>query len=103
MQLACVLAMLLFIWEQDSSGNAEPVRVPAGGRVDSEWCSQHQDLHNRLDTVEKKIEETVDRLQLEVQVILDAIQAQEKSASISPGGPIIDILDDSNPVLKDSS
>ncbi|KAG7274739.1 hypothetical protein CRUP_035530 [Coryphaenoides rupestris] len=62
--------------------------------VRSSACQDHSRLHNRLDVVEKKVEETVEKLEAELAILLDAIDAPEWRPLLDKSGkPSVDILD----------
>ncbi|CDQ68718.1 unnamed protein product [Oncorhynchus mykiss] len=60
-----------------------------------ELCGRdHSTLHDRLDVVEKHVEDTVQKLEDELAVLLDAIEAPEWSPLLETAGkPVVDILD----------
>ncbi|CAL8391278.1 unnamed protein product [Arctogadus glacialis] len=62
--------------------------------VRSSACQDHSRLHNRLDIVEKKVEDTVEKLEDELAILLDAIEAPEWGPLLDiTGTPSVDILD----------
>ncbi|XP_031691702.1 placenta-specific protein 9 isoform X1 [Oncorhynchus kisutch] len=62
--------------------------------VRSSACQDHSTLHDRLDVVEKRVEDTVQKLEDELAVLLDAIEAPEWSPLLETAGkPVVDILD----------
>ncbi|CAL8299431.1 unnamed protein product [Merluccius merluccius] len=62
--------------------------------VRSSACQDHSRLHNRLDVVEKKVEDTVEKLEEELAILLDAIEAPEWGPLVDiTGKPSVDILD----------
>ncbi|KAJ3610312.1 hypothetical protein NHX12_022405 [Muraenolepis orangiensis] len=62
--------------------------------VRSSACQDHSRLHNRLDVVEKKVEDTVEKLEDELAILLDAIEAPEWGPLLDiTGKPSVDILD----------
>ncbi|KAJ8417993.1 hypothetical protein AAFF_G00137020 [Aldrovandia affinis] len=56
-------------------------------------CKQHISLHDRLDVVEKRVEDTVQKLEAEISLLLDAIEAPEWSPLLDTGATVINILD----------
>ncbi|KAI7806044.1 putative placenta-specific protein 9 [Triplophysa rosa] len=60
-------------------------------------CQDHNVLHNRMDAVEKRLEDTVEMLETELAVLLDAIEAPEWSPLLDTdsSSPVIDILQES--------
>ncbi|KAK2922238.1 placenta-specific protein 9-like [Channa argus] len=42
--------------------------------VRSSACQEHTNLHHRMDVVEKKVEDTVEKLEVELAALLDAIE-----------------------------
>ncbi|CAL8255387.1 unnamed protein product [Lota lota] len=60
----------------------------------SSACQDHSRLHDRLDAVEKKVEDTVQKLEDELAILLDAIEAPEWGPLLDiTGKPSVDILD----------
>ncbi|KAM6956809.1 placenta-specific protein 9-like [Aplochiton taeniatus] len=60
----------------------------------SSACQEHVALHDRLDVVEKRVEDTVQKLEDELAVLLDAIDSPEWSPLLDTSGkPLVDILD----------
>ncbi|KAG2462651.1 TIM23 translocase, partial [Polypterus senegalus] len=69
----------------------DPGVVPRAVRENA--CQKHNTLHHRLDFIEKRVEDAVGKLESEVSILLDAIEAPEWSPLLSTGGPAIDIYD----------
>ncbi|KAK2852500.1 hypothetical protein Q7C36_007701 [Tachysurus vachellii] len=61
-------------------------------------CQDHSKLNDRLDAVEKRVEETVQKLEVELAELLNTIQASEWSSVLSSdtAAAAVDILDESN-------
>ncbi|XP_031140145.1 placenta-specific protein 9 [Sander lucioperca] len=66
---------LIFILIGYAAAGPEPELRPRAVR--SSACQEHTNLHNRLDVVEKKVEDTVEKLEVELAALLDAIEAPE--------------------------
>ncbi|XP_030012025.1 placenta-specific protein 9-like [Sphaeramia orbicularis] len=63
--------------------------------VRSSACQEHTNLHNRLDVVEKKVEDTVEKLEVELATLLDVIEDPQWSPLLDHmGTPAEDILED---------
>ncbi|XP_068582909.1 placenta-specific protein 9-like [Cebidichthys violaceus] len=63
--------------------------------VRSSACQEHTNLHNRLDVVEKKVEDTVEKLEAEMDALLDAIEAPKWRPLLDDAGnTAVDILGD---------
>ncbi|KAL4641239.1 placenta-specific protein 9 [Arapaima gigas] len=86
-----LLGLLLLFIGQAKAGPETDLR-PVG--VQSSTCQEHKALHNRLDTVEKRVENTLQKLETEMTFLLDAIENPEWQPILDPDGPTIDILDD---------
>ncbi|KAM9847966.1 placenta-specific protein 9-like [Aulostomus maculatus] len=61
--------------------------------VPSSACEEHTKLHSRLDVVEKKVEDTVDKLEDELAALLDAIEAPKWRPMLENTGKPVDILE----------
>ncbi|XP_071400796.1 placenta-specific protein 9-like [Centroberyx affinis] len=62
--------------------------------VRSSACQEHTSLHNRLDVVEKRVEDTVEKLEAELAALLDVIEDPEWRPLLDTSGkPVVDILD----------
>ncbi|XP_042358299.1 placenta-specific protein 9-like [Plectropomus leopardus] len=71
----------------------EPDMQPRAVR--STACQEHTSLHNRLDVVEKKVEDTVEKLEVELAALLDTIEAPQWRPLLDNGGKTkVDILED---------
>ncbi|KAM4595861.1 placenta-specific protein 9-like isoform 1-T1 [Polymixia lowei] len=63
--------------------------------VRSSACQEHTSLHNRLDVVEKRVEDTVQTLEDNLATLMDAIEAPEWSPLLDTSAePVVDILED---------
>ncbi|XP_067465545.1 placenta-specific protein 9-like isoform X1 [Thunnus thynnus] len=62
--------------------------------VRSSACQEHTSLHSRLDTVEKNVEDTVEKLEVELAALLDAIEAPKWRPLLDSRGKPVDILED---------
>ncbi|KAL6101546.1 plac9 [Pungitius sinensis] len=63
--------------------------------VRSSACQEHTNLHSRLDVVEKKVEDRVEKLEVELAALLDAVEAPESRPVLdNTGYVLVDILDD---------
>ncbi|KAI3362952.1 hypothetical protein L3Q82_011629, partial [Scortum barcoo] len=63
--------------------------------VRSSACQEHTNLHNRLDVVEKKVEDAVEMLEVELAALLDAVEAPKWHPLLdSTGKTAVDILDE---------
>ncbi|XP_076025454.1 placenta-specific protein 9-like [Genypterus blacodes] len=61
----------------------------------SSACQEHTNLHTRLDVVEKKVEDTVGKLEVELASLLDAVNApQWRPLLDNAGKPTVDIVED---------
>ncbi|XP_041722587.2 uncharacterized protein LOC121553507 [Coregonus clupeaformis] len=62
--------------------------------VRSSACQDHGTLHDRLDVVEKHVEDTVQKLEAELAVLLHTIEAPKWSPLLDTAGKhVVDILD----------
>lgn len=78
---------------------AGPEPDPHPRVVRSSACQEHRNLHKRLDVVEKKVEDTVDKLDGELSALLEAIDAPEWRPLLDkPQQTTVDILKE--PVQK---
>ncbi|NXE48175.1 PLAC9 protein, partial [Casuarius casuarius] len=50
-------------------------------------------IHERLDIIEEKVIKTVEYLESEVKSLLSIISETERNIPMTPGMPLIDILD----------
>ncbi|XP_049456537.1 placenta-specific protein 9-like [Epinephelus fuscoguttatus] len=84
---------LIFLLIGYVAAGPEPDMRPRAVR--SSACQEHMSLHNRLDVVEKKVEDTVDKLEVELAALLDAIEAPEWRPLLdNEGKTTVDILED---------
>ncbi|KAJ8014457.1 hypothetical protein DPEC_G00040420 [Dallia pectoralis] len=73
---------------------AGPDSVLKPRAVRSSACQDHSILHNRLDVVEKRVKDTVQKLEDELPLLLEVIEAPVWSPLLDIAGtPVIDILD----------
>ncbi|XP_029377507.1 placenta-specific protein 9-like [Echeneis naucrates] len=70
--LSSSIGLLLLLIGSSAAGPEPGLRPRA---VRSSACQEHTNLHSRLDVVEKKVEETVDKLEVELTSLLDVIEA----------------------------
>ncbi|XP_024280796.1 placenta-specific protein 9 isoform X2 [Oncorhynchus tshawytscha] len=85
------LGLLLLLIGHTAAGPESELQPRA---VRSSACQDHSTLHDRLDVVEKRVEDTVQKLEDELAVLLDAIEAPEWSPLLETAGkPVVDILD----------
>ncbi|KAK5853631.1 hypothetical protein PBY51_014769 [Eleginops maclovinus] len=84
---------LIFLLIGYTAAGPEPDLLPRAVR--SSACQEHTSLHNRLDVVEKKVEDTVEKLEVELAALLEAIEAPKWSPLLdNTGKPAVDILED---------
>ncbi|XP_029306195.1 placenta-specific protein 9-like [Cottoperca gobio] len=84
---------LIFLLLGYSAAGPEPGLLPRAVR--SSACQEHTNLHNRLDVVEKKVEDTVEKLEVELAALLDAIEAPKWSPLLdNTGKTAVDIMED---------
>ncbi|CAN9500039.1 unnamed protein product [Ophioblennius macclurei] len=63
--------------------------------VHSSACQEHTNLHERLDVVEKNVEDTVEKLEAELTSLLDAMESSEWRPLLDRAEkPTVDILED---------
>ncbi|KAJ0067213.1 hypothetical protein NL108_013066 [Boleophthalmus pectinirostris] len=63
--------------------------------VHSSVCQEHTDLHNRMDAIEKTVEDAVDRLEGELVELLEKIEDPQWSPLVdSTNMKTVDILED---------
>lgn len=68
--------------------------------VQSSICQEHLNLHNRLDVVEKRVEDTVMKLEGELVALMEAIEAPQWRPLLDMSGKTaVDIFED--PAQKD--
>ncbi|GLD70689.1 placenta-specific protein 9 [Lates japonicus] len=76
-----------------STPSPEPDLRPRAVR--SSACQEHTNLHSRLDVVEKKVEDTVEKLEAELAALLDEIEAPKWRPLLdNTGKTAVDILED---------
>lgn len=87
--LAALLFLLIGYAVAGPDSNLKPRAVRSSA------CQDHTSLHGRLDVVEKKVEETVGKLEAELALLQDAIEAPEWSPLLdTTGKAAVDIFDD---------
>lgn len=94
MRLFCISAvgLLVFLIGCSSSDPEVDLRPRA---VRSSVCQEHVNLHNRIDAVEKTVEDTVEKLEVELVALLDRIEDPQWSPLVdSTGQNTVDILED---------
>ncbi|XP_077351191.1 uncharacterized protein LOC144001083 isoform X1 [Festucalex cinctus] len=78
-------------------------QIPQHEEVDSERspravlssaCQEHTSLHNRADVVEKKVEDTVGKLEVELAALMEAIEDPKWRPHLDNTGTPVDILED---------
>ncbi|KAM6997538.1 placenta-specific protein 9-like isoform 1-T2 [Tautogolabrus adspersus] len=80
-----------------AAAGPEPDLQPRAVRLSA--CQEHTNLHNRLDVVEKKVEDTVEKLEAELAALLEAVEAPKWRPLLdNTGQTAVDILED--PVQK---
>ncbi|XP_054456297.1 placenta-specific protein 9-like [Anoplopoma fimbria] len=86
------VGLILLLIGYAAAGPETDVRPRA---VRSSACQEHMNLHNRLDVVEKKVEDTVEKLEVEMADLLDAIEAPKWRPLLDNAGKTaVDILED---------
>ncbi|XP_077351192.1 uncharacterized protein LOC144001083 isoform X2 [Festucalex cinctus] len=60
----------------------------------SSACQEHTSLHNRADVVEKKVEDTVGKLEVELAALMEAIEDPKWRPHLDNTGTPVDILED---------
>ncbi|XP_038593379.1 placenta-specific protein 9-like [Micropterus salmoides] len=84
---------LIFLLIGYAAAGPEPDLRPRAVR--SSACQEHKTLHDRMDIVEKKVEDTVEKLEVELAALLDAIEAPSWRPLLdNPGKTVVDILED---------
>ncbi|KAM9345222.1 placenta-specific protein 9-like [Symphorus nematophorus] len=84
---------LIFLLIGYTAAGPEPDLRPRAVR--SSACQEHTNLHNRLDVVEKKVEDTVDKLEVELAALLDTIEDPKWRPLLdNTGRTAVDILED---------
>lgn len=78
------------------STTAGPQNDPPHRAVRSSACQEHGALHDRLDIVEKRVDDTVEKLETELATLLDIIEAPEWRPLVDTNGPTLDILEGPN-------
>ncbi|XP_061914776.1 placenta-specific protein 9-like [Entelurus aequoreus] len=71
---------------------ADSERTPRA--APSSACQEHASLHNRLDVVEKKVEDTVGKLEAELAALLEDIEDPKWRPLLDKTGNPVDILED---------
>ncbi|KAK2896205.1 hypothetical protein Q8A67_010693 [Cirrhinus molitorella] len=67
-------------------------QISAETSSSSNACQDQNALHDRMDAVEKRVDDTLQKLEAELALLLDAVEAPEWSPLLDK--PIIDILDE---------
>ncbi|XP_070697304.1 placenta-specific protein 9-like [Pempheris klunzingeri] len=92
------VGLILLLIGYAAAGPEPDVRPRA---VRSSACQEHVNLHNRLDVVEKKVEDTVGKLEAELAALLDAVEAPKWRPMLdNTGKTAVDILEDPGTVLN---
>ncbi|XP_025972567.2 placenta-specific protein 9-like [Dromaius novaehollandiae] len=90
------LAFTLVLQQQDLLAAADPVSVLPRGLETAGWCNEQDTIHERLDIIEEKVIKTVEYLESEIKSLLNIISETERNIPMTPGTPLIDILDDAS-------
>ncbi|XP_019946477.1 placenta-specific protein 9 [Paralichthys olivaceus] len=86
------IGLLLLLIGYAAAGPEPDLRPRA---VRSSACQEHTNLHNRLDVVEKKVEDTVEKLEVELAALLDTIEAPNWHPLLDNAGQTtVDILEE---------
>ncbi|KAG7229869.1 hypothetical protein INR49_012393 [Caranx melampygus] len=87
------IGLLLLLIGYAVAGPEPDVRTRA---THSSACQEHNNLHSRLDAVEKKVEETVEKLEVELASLLDTVEAPKWRPLLDNAGQtaVVDILED---------
>ncbi|XP_053189632.1 placenta-specific protein 9-like [Scomber japonicus] len=85
------VGLLLLLIGYAAAGPEPDLRPRA---VRSSACQEHANLHSRLDVVEKNVEDTVGKLEVELAALLDAIEDPDLRPLLDKGGKPVDILED---------
>ncbi|XP_069467130.1 placenta-specific protein 9 [Ambystoma mexicanum] len=93
MHLACALAVLLLVLE-DSLSDAEAIAGRQENVARSNWCNEHRTLHRRMDSVEERVEKTVEHLYSEVKTLLDTMVDPAWHPPLGTGNPTMDIFEE---------
>ncbi|KAL6487004.1 hypothetical protein MHYP_G00036300 [Metynnis hypsauchen] len=90
------IALLLLLIGQISAAPESDLALRGSS---SAACRDQNTLSNRLDTVEKRVTDTVQKLEEELASLLDAMEKPEWSFLLdsNSAGPAVDILDERNP------
>ncbi|AWP14397.1 putative placenta-specific protein 9-like [Scophthalmus maximus] len=89
------IGLLLLLIGYAAAGPEPDLRPRA---VRSSACQEHMNLHNRLDVVEKKVEDTVEKLEVEIAALLGSIEDPKWSPLLDNAGKTaVDILDEPGP------
>ncbi|XP_054885336.1 placenta-specific protein 9-like [Poeciliopsis prolifica] len=90
---SCSSAGLLLLLIGCAAAGPESDRRPRAAQ--SSVCQEHTNLHNRLDVVEKRVENTVMKLEGELAALMEAIEApQWRPLLDTHGKTVVDILED---------
>ncbi|KAF7652575.1 hypothetical protein LDENG_00095110 [Lucifuga dentata] len=86
------LALLLLLIGFAAAGPESDLRLRT---MRSSACQEHMNLHTRLDVAEKKLEDTVEKLEVELVALLDDIESPKWRPLLDNSGKAtVDILDD---------
>ncbi|KAK2823961.1 hypothetical protein Q5P01_021136 [Channa striata] len=74
---------------------AGPESDPRPRAVHFSACQEHTNLHHRMDVVEKKVEDTVEKLEVELAALLEAVEAPTWRPLLDNNGKTdVDILEE---------
>ncbi|XP_062257202.1 placenta-specific protein 9-like [Platichthys flesus] len=86
------IGLLLLLIGYAAAG-PEPDLRPRALRTSA--CQEHTNLHTRLDVVEKKVEDTMEKLEVELAALLDTIDAPKWRPLLDTAGQTtVDILEE---------
>ncbi|XP_072292764.1 placenta-specific protein 9-like [Eucyclogobius newberryi] len=89
------LAALGLFWLLIGCVSAEPDVDLRPRAVRLSVCQEHTNLHNRLDAVEKTVEDTVEKLEEELVGLLDTMEDPQWSPPVDTTGmKTVDVLED---------
>nr|XP_057913785.1 placenta-specific protein 9-like isoform X2 [Doryrhamphus excisus] len=84
--------MKIYVMGERKGKAEESERTPRS--VSSSACQEHASLHSRLDVVEKEVEDTVGKLEAELDALLKDIQDPKWRPLLDKTGTPVDILED---------